>query len=329
MIRGVRWLVVALVLGLSSAAAAAPSDAEKKQARALMEEGDAAAASKDHARALEKYRAADAIMHVPTTGLEVARMLVAVGRLIEARDAALAVTRLPPGPDEPEAFASARARAEQLAASIADRIPSLEVMVKGIEPGADFELRIDGKVVPAAAAKLPQKLDPGKHFVVVSSRGRRAAKKAVDLAEGVKDAVEIVLAPPGATTDAEPAATKKTEPEAVTGEKKTSSLVYIGFGAAAVGLAVGSVTGFMSLGKAASAKDQCSGNRCPPAAKDDIDSSKSLANISNVGFGVAIVGAAIGVYGLMSGKSGKETASRRARVEPRIGAGFAGVGGAF
>lgn len=318
----VRHIVVAALLLVAVPAAAAPSDAEKKQARALMEEGDAAAAKKDHARALEKYRAADAIMHVPTTGLEVARTLSALGRLIEARDVALSVTRLEAPQSEPEPFVKARADADRLATELGQRIPSLEVVVTGAQA---FELHIDGKPVPAAAAGLPQKLDPGEHEVAVrSAAGKRATRK-ITLAPGQNQRLEITLGA-GAASAAPPAAPQRDAGPAA--PAKTSPLVYAGFGVGAAGLLVGGVSGVLSLGKASDAKGQCDGNRCPSSAQDDIDASKSWAAVSNVGFAVAIVGAGVGVYGLVSSKKGAEKPVAR-RTEPVVGPRFIGVAGRF
>jgi hypothetical protein len=317
----VRHLMLAALLLVAVPAAAAPSDAEKKQARALMEEGDAAAAKKDHARALEKYRAADAIMHVPTTGLEVARTLAALGRLIEARDMALSVTRLEAPRNEPEPFVRARAEADQLAAELGQRIPSLEVVVTGAQA---FELHIDGKQVPAAAAGLPQKLDPGEHEVAVRSAAGKSATRKITLAQGQNEKLEITLSG-GAASAAPPAAPRRSAGPA---EAKTSPLVYVGFGVGAAGLLVGGVSGVLSLGKASDAKGQCDANRCPSSAQDDIDASKSWATVSNVGFAVAIVGAGVGVYGLLSSKKGAEKPVAR-RTEPVVGPRFIGVAGRF
>ncbi|MBI3204872.1 MAG: hypothetical protein HYZ29_25270 [Myxococcales bacterium] len=318
----VRHLILAVLLSFALPAAAAPSDAEKKQARALMEEGDAAVAKKDYARALEKYQAADAIMHVPTTGLEVARTLLAQGRLIEARDAALAVTRLEVNPNEPEPFVKARAEAHRLAGELAQRIPSLEVAVTGADA---FELRIDGRLVPAAAARLPQRLDPGDHEVAVRSPTGKAATKMLTLADGQNEKLEIALA---VATPSASRATAPTHDGGAAAPARTSPLVFVGFGVGAAGLLVGTVSGVLSLGKASDAKGQCEGNRCPPSAQNDIDASKSWATVSNVGFAVAVVGAGVGVWGLLSSNKGTERPTA-ARAEPVVGPRFVGVAGRF
>src|SRR5688500_3409778 len=136
-------LLFALSL-VSSLAFAEPTEAEKKKARVLMEEGDDFSSKRDYAHALEKYQAADALMGVPTTGIEVARTLASLGKLVEARDIALKITRSPVLPKEPDVFAKARQNAQTLADQLATRIPSIEVVVKGAAPGARIDIRIDG-----------------------------------------------------------------------------------------------------------------------------------------------------------------------------------------
>src|SRR5262249_44553309 len=57
-------------------AAGAPSAADRETARKLLDDGDAAFEKKDYDGALKAYAAAHAIMHVPTTGIEVAKAQV-------------------------------------------------------------------------------------------------------------------------------------------------------------------------------------------------------------------------------------------------------------
>jgi hypothetical protein len=321
------FLVVSLLAGV---AWAEPSEADKKRARALMSEGDDLASKRDYNHALEKYQAADALMNVPTTAIEVARTLAALGKLVEARDVALKVTRMPVAPKEPEVFTKARQEAQTLADQLATRIPSVEISVKGATPGARIDIRIDGKAIPAAAAMLPQKLDPGRHEVVAATPGQPQVTKVITLAEGAREKVELELGPglPGTEKETSVSTPQPTPPDTTVTTKKTSPLVYIGFGVGAAGLVVGGVTGYLSMSKTSSTKDECSNNKCPSSTRDDIDSAKTLAMVSNIGFGVAIVGAGVGVVGLLTSKKTREQPAAT-RVSPVIGARFVGVTGSF
>ena len=76
---------LALALWCHTALGSAPSSPERERARALMDQGDARFEAGAYDAALEAYRAADAIMGVPTTAIEVARVLEKLGRLLQAR----------------------------------------------------------------------------------------------------------------------------------------------------------------------------------------------------------------------------------------------------
>src|SRR5438105_2853150 len=95
-------LAAALLLG-AAAAGAEPNAADRENARRLMAEGRKKRDANDLARALQAFQAADALMHVPTTGLELAKTLAQMGRLAEAREKALAVVRTPETDGEPKA----------------------------------------------------------------------------------------------------------------------------------------------------------------------------------------------------------------------------------
>ena len=92
--RSSRAIFVAASLALLFGAAEAraePSASDKETARGLMATGRADRSNHDLAGALKAFTGADAIMHVPTTGLEVAKAQIDLGLLVEARDTALRV----------------------------------------------------------------------------------------------------------------------------------------------------------------------------------------------------------------------------------------------
>jgi hypothetical protein len=327
---------VALPGAIRSAHAEA-SAADKETARTLMTEGRAKRAAGDHQGALEAFKKADEIMHVPTTALEVGRELEALGRLTEARDTYLAVSRSEPAPNEPKPFTEARKEAERLADVIAARIPSVKILLPGVPSDTKMKITIDGVEVPSAVVGVPRKIDPGSHEVVVSV-GATEKKGNVDLAEAETKDLTIEFTPEeiaGAGKVETPPETPVEQPPDTLPpeEKKTNVLTYVGFGAAGAGLIVGSITGLMSLSKASSAKSSCIDNKCPPSTHDDISSSKSLATISTISFAVAGVGAVVGVIGLLSPKTIQTETPPTAKTEPHvswwIGAGSAGVYGSF
>jgi len=117
--------VLAAGLGLSSAASAEPGATERETARGLMAEGRSDRENGDLQDALRAFLGADAIMHVPTTGLEVARTQAALGLLVEAWNTALRVSRTIAKAGEPAPFERARQAAVVLEGELEARVPSL------------------------------------------------------------------------------------------------------------------------------------------------------------------------------------------------------------
>jgi len=324
-------LLSAVVLTSAGARADGPTAADRETARGLLDEGNTRLAANDLNGALAAFSAADAMMHVPTTGIAVARVQAQLGLLVDARDTALRVARHPVTPNDPPIFADARAAAEELSTQLAPRIPTLRINVTGLGTNVPRVL-VDDVAIPADALLAPRKLNPGHHTVVVKV-DTREARGEIDLVE--RDAKTLTLDVPAPPTDAPGPSGGAVQggsphrPDTVAPRKSTSPLVYAGFGVGIVGVVVGSVSGILSLSKAGSLSSSCPEYECPPSAHDDLSTARTTGNIATVAFVVAGVGAAVGVVGLfMSGGSAKVQASS-ARIEPWIGADRAGVSGRF
>ena len=324
-------LVTALLLvAPATVYAAAPTAADRENARALITEGNARRDNNDLKGALAAFEGADSIMHVPTTGLAVAYTRAALGLLVDARDVALEVARSPVAAGEPKAFAQARKSAEELAEELAPRIPTLRIVLQGAPPGAVPEVTVAGTPIPLAALVVPRRLNPG-HYVVVGKLGAITRGSDVDLAEKDDTSVTIDFSEAPVAAVVPPAADPKPLPtEKRDSGRRTSPVVYAGFGVGGVGLIVGSVTGIMSISKKATATESCVGFQCPPAVHGDVDSAKSLALVSTIGFVVAGVGAAAGVAGIVFGGSKGETGpTSGVHASAWVGPSSAGVRGEF
>lgn len=313
-------LFAAASLALAHAPAAAQSASDKETARALMKDGEARRAKGDHQGALQNFKAAHAIMNVPTTGLELGRTQVDLGMLVEARDTLLSVTRLPVVPGESANMAAARDEAQKLADTIEPKIPSLTIKVEGVPAGATAKVTIDGTAILAATIGVPRKHNPGKHEVVVSA-GTTEKRESVELIEGEEKTVTIKLAndaPVKEPSEGSEEGGSPGEPETPK-PSGTSPLVYVGFGSAAVFALVGSVTGIMAFSRAGSAKEGCDGSRCPSSTHEDIESSRTFGTVSTVSFALAGAGAIVGVIGLLSAPSEKpktESSALRLQIGP-------------
>lgn len=301
----------------ASPAWADPSLSDRETARSLMDDGDAKRDKNDFKGALKSYEAADAIMHVPTTGLEVARMQDKLGLLLEARETLGRVLRTPPKPSDPPAFTTARKQVEQYNAEIGTRIPSVTVQVANGEPGQPVAVIFDGETIPPAAAQAPRKVNPGKHTVQARS-GALDKTEEITVAEKESKTVTIDLKPAAVATTAEPLPAEPSNARS----PLPKILIFGGFGLGAVGLAVGTITGLSSISKVDEVKKDCVGDVCPPSRQEDIDSARSLGTISTIAFIAGGVGIGAGIVGLvLQSKQNSEAAAApaasRTRVFPR------------
>jgi hypothetical protein len=303
-------------------------------AKELFNEGVDLREKGDVAGALEKLRAAYAAASTPITGLELGRTYVAAGKLVEAREALLAVARLEVAHQETPRSTAARASAAQLAEQVQGRIPRLTVKVEGAEPGSVTVL-IDGTSLPNDTLSAPHPVNPGTHEVVATSTAGAHASATVEVRESESREVTLSVAAPhaappttasvwntpgsGATEQSEPAAARS---------GPSPLLVYGGFGLAGVGVAVGTVTGIVAMGKASAVNDACrNSSNCPKSIDGDLSTGRTMATISTVAFAAAGAGAVVGVLALVLGHK-KEAAPSAAWITPWASPGGAGIAGA-
>lgn len=324
-------LAIAL-LAPAFAFAAEPTAADKETARALMAEGRQKRDANDLKGALKAFRGADALMHVPTTALEVAKTEAQNGELVEARDHALTIARSQAKPGEPPPFAEARTAADALAADLEGRIPSLKIHVAGAKED-DVEVRLDDAVIPAAALGLARKLNPGAH-VLVAKNGSDVRKVSIEIheRESRETTVDFSVAappPPPEGNDVPPQPPPE-EPDTPSGPGNPvrTGLVLGGFGVAVVGTIVGSITGGISLSKTSTLKEQCPNDLCSPALQDELSAARTMATVSTVAFVFAGAGLVTGIVALVALKN-PSTTTAHAHVTPWIGLGSAGLSGTF
>jgi hypothetical protein len=336
---------LAIAAALSAAAFASPraalaqpaqptqhSPADIAQARELFNRGKRARDAGDVKGALESLKAAHALAGTPITGLELAKTYVQLGMLVEARETLLGVGRLTVTAAETARSVAARDEATRLAEELERRIPAVTIRVAGVAPDA-ASVTVDGVAIPSAALAAPRLVNAGPHTIAATAGGSRDEAK-IELHEGESKTVELKLTPAPATPLAAPApAPESASPPAAPApseepRRKTSPLVYAGFGVGAVALVAGAVTGVLAFSKASSVSGACSGLTCPRSVDGDLQTGRTMGDVSTIAFAVAGAGAAVGVAGLFL--STRETASPKvAHVEPWISPGVAGLRGEF
>jgi hypothetical protein len=221
-------------------------------------------------------------------------------------------------------------------------LPRIAYLTVHIEPaGTQANVLIGDAPVPGALIGAERPTDPGTHEVSVSAEGFLTTKATVELSEGEHESLTLKLEPDpnaaaagdGPAAPAETGATPAGAPGAPPPQQDASgggnTVAWVLLGVGGVGLAVGAVTGGIAMGQASDLKSKCDDDILGNCTQDDIDSTKSLAMISNIGFGVGAAAVVVGVILLASGGN-QETARRELpAVQPYVGLGNAGVVGRF
>jgi hypothetical protein len=338
-----QWMLRALLVGALSlfavGARAQPSAADLETARALFNEGMDLRDKGDAAGALEKIRAAHSLGKTPVTGLELGRTLMMLGKLVEARNVLVGVPQMAPEANETQVRRDARQEATRLAEELRARVPSVRLVFTGVPAGMQPAVQIDGLAVPAETIGYERKLDPGAHTIVASlpTQPERRIETKVELKEREIKSVQLdfppdsaAVQPPGA---AQPTPPPLASPEQPPARKSNLPLRLIGFGTLGLGLAVGGTFGALALSKGNDVKDRCDepSRTCPTAVESDLDSTRTLAMVSNVGFVVAALGGGIVLTTFLMDSPPERAAKRRRgpTARPVLGVGYAGVRGNF
>jgi len=246
-------------------------------------------------------------LDVPTLGLFEARCLDKLGRLVEANERYLAVTRIQLDEKALEVHRTAQTEAATERAALQPRIPKLEIVVI---QAPNAQLTLDGRPVPAALVGVTQPVDPGTHNVVAVARGKTMERR-IEVKEGATARAEFdftgsattapVLTQPPASGSVD-AAQGAPERDKSTGQGQRTA-GYIALGVGGVGLVVGGVVGVLALGKKGDLDDNCTDSKCGPDYHGDVDSYDTLRLLSTIGFGVGIAGAATGAVLLLTAPS--------------------------
>ncbi len=269
-----------------------------------------------------------------------ARTLRGMGiALFESRRYAEALTNLRAALDDPR-----NALIDELRRSTEEVLAKTERFVARVPlkliPAA-ATLTVDGArtAVPATGVLI---LDPGEHELAATAPGHVQRTVRVQSKSGSNATVELVLAPlSGTVAGARAAPSREDGPGALAAAESRAgsdgtadALLITGLVAAGVGVAVGTVTGLLTLEEGKTLTGMCPDNRCDPELESDIESAETLGMVSNVAFAVAIAGAGLAVAGiaLASGDDEEKPAQgarARPRVEVALGVGQAIVRGTF
>ncbi|WP_438007292.1 tetratricopeptide repeat protein [Sorangium sp. So ce321] len=321
--RALGTATIALALLLAAPARAADVDpATVNAARALAEEGLAHFDKGEYAAALDKLGRADELIHAPTIGLYAARALEQLGRLIEASERYLQVSRMPLDAAASDVFKAAVADAGNAYNDLKPRIPKLAVGVRGA-PEREVQITIDGKPVPPALVGVSRPVDPGKHVVEGTWAGR-VVRQEVTMSERQETAVALEF--PGV-------ARRPVLPPAPAGSAPGTPQRVLGWTAVGTGAAA-LVVGGITFGVASALRSDLIGLGCTervvcPDTPDTRDKLDSYNTVRLVPAPALIVGGALAAGGVallltLPSASKPRGATARLWISPS-GAGIAGV----
>jgi len=175
---------------------------ETAQARALYEEGVAAAESEQWALAADRFERAQSLRPSAATAYNLAAALDHLGRLVEAAEVLRAMLRDESTP------AQVRTAANTSLARIEPRIATLTIHVSGASD--DTRIVLDGVPLKPLQLDVGIPVDPGMHVIAAWRDRTSLEEKSVTAAEGTS--TELTLAIP-AEVPASAAATTRAAPD--------------------------------------------------------------------------------------------------------------------
>jgi hypothetical protein len=330
----------ALLLALAPASAHADaSAADRAIARDLANEGYDALERKDFTTAVERFTRAEALFHVATIALGLARAQAGLGRLLDASETYRRIVAEGAPSGAPPAIARALADARRELDAIAPRLAGIVINVTGSDQPA---VTVDGAPVAKAALGLKRPVDPGQHVLRATAPGKAPAETTVNLAEGQSQTVTLelraaaeapppdappppVVAPPAPPPEAPP------PPPAASGwpARKTAGVVLMaGGGVAAI---VGGALLGAAHGKYSTLNTACPTHKgCSPSLSSDLSSYQALGSASIASFVVAglALGTGIALF-VTAPKPAPAAGSGGAFVTARVGAGRLFLEGGF
>jgi hypothetical protein len=186
-------------------------------------------------------------------------------------------------------------------------------------------VRQDDMVIGEPALGIPLPIDPGEHVIRVQipSGAVREQRFRIQDDQRLDIAVELPTAEQPATA---PLAASSTPPS-----NRTLAYAIGGFGVAAV--AVGAVTGLMTMSRKSTIESNCNDIWCNPDGKSAADEARTTGAVSTVAFGVGLAGLATGIVLLLTDSPARSAGAGRAAAAAWLGGdahcGWVGLRGAY
>lgn len=177
-----------------------------------------------------------------------------------------------------------------------DKIPNLTIEVA---PGAaveGFELRRNGVLIAEPVWGTPVPVDPGEHSLEAVAPERLPWQSTFEVLVGEEKTVVVPVLeekpkPPPPKPKPKPAPKPKPPPP-----ESRRPAAYIAGGAGVLAIGVGTYFGLRAISKSNESDDHCRGTLCDQTGLDRNDEAKNAATISNIAFGLGVIGVGVGTY---------------------------------
>jgi tetratricopeptide (TPR) repeat protein len=306
------------VLSLAGGARAEVDDATRASARQLGYAGVEAFQGGQYESALAKLEKAYRVLKAPSLGLWSARALEKLGKLVEASERYLEVTRLSPTSGQEAVQTQAQADARREFEILTPRVPKLRVVVEGAG-ASELVLKVDGVTIAPELVGEERPVNPGTHRIEANvGAGQRVSE--ASLREGERQTVTLSF---DGTETRSVARIEPTVPEETSDSHSGSTrrtLGWVAVVAGGAGIVTGGVTGGFALGKRgeleSSGRCRLEQDECLPDMRPAVDDYDRWRTISTIGFVAGGVLATAGVVLLLTapGEGGPRTA---VRLSPR------------
>ncbi len=209
-------------------------------------------------------------------------------------------------------------------ASLTKQVPMLTVLVRG-ESAPGTKLSCDGEEIRLGVAS---RVDPGAHVIVVRSPSRADRRVDVALSPGESRILEVDARDDGRIDAVSGAQVDRASSSGRGSENGRHAAAYVAGSIGIAGLAVGVVTGLMTMQAASTYKDHCVSGQCDSDGLDAASTGRTLQVVSPIAFAVGAVGIGTGAWLWFTAPS---PTSARAFLAPAVAPGTAGVSlrGAF
>lgn len=345
-------LALLLALAPSAARAAEPDASTRAAARKIALEGVNALQQDNAELASQKLEKAFELLPAPSIALWSARALAKRGMLVEAAERYIQAGRLPPSEGNEQAVqAQAQKDAARELSELTPRIPRLVLALEHAKP-SEVQITMDGKQLSSALVGEEQPANPGAHKVT-ATRGNEQVEQSFNLAEAQRAQVVLrfqKLAPQAAvppTSTKTPASATGAKPEwstyapasstpssssAASSKGGGNGLAIVSLVLGGAGLVTGTVTGVLAMSKRSDLHNNsdCTGDRCLPTVRNEVQNFRALRTVSSIGFIAGGVFTATGIVLLLaSGSSSNKGELSRPAVALRLAPGDVSLTGQF